>query len=114
MLLITLSEKEILDIVEPIMDSCLEGSNEDDHEKHTKYFTDRMKNIVTPENLKIQLSQKPRTFFTKRKFLHIFRRDKSIGVVWKQYTSNSSDELMNQAIFVEVNRKILIDHCIIC
>ena len=58
MFLITLSEKEILDIVEPIMDSCLEGSNEDDHEKHTKYFTDRMKNIVTPENLKIQLSQK--------------------------------------------------------
>ena len=53
-------------------------------------------------------------FFTKRKFLNIFRRDKSIGVVWKQYTSNSSDELMNQAIFVEVNRKILIDHCIIC
>ena len=47
-----LKEDEILSIVEPIMDSCLEGSNEGDHKKHTKDFTDRMKSIVTPEELK--------------------------------------------------------------
>ena len=28
-----LSEDEILNLVEPIMDSCLEGSNECDHKK---------------------------------------------------------------------------------
>ena len=49
-----LSEDEILSIVEPIMDSCLEGSNEGDHKKHTKYFTNRMNSIVTPEELKRQ------------------------------------------------------------
>ena len=109
-----MNEKEISYIVEPIMDNCLEGSNEANHQKHTRDFTDRMKNIVTPENLKKQLSHSPRAFFTKRKFIHIFRRNKSIGVVWKQYISTSNDELMNQTIFVEINQKILIDHCIIC
>ena len=73
-----------------------------------------MKNIVTPENLKMQLSQEPRTLFTSREFICLFRRQRSIGVVWRQYVSNNNDELMNQAIFVEKNNKILIDHCIIC
>jgi len=111
---INMNEKEILNIVEPIMDNCLEGSNEANHQKHTIDFTERMKNIVTPENLKKQLSHSPRAYFTKRKYIHIFRRNKSIGVVWKQSISTSNDELMNQTIFVEINKKILIDHCIIC
>ena len=95
------------------MDNCLEGSNEDNHQKHTKDFTERMKNIVTPENLKNQLSHSPRVYSTNRKFIHIFRRDNFIGVVWKQYISTSNYELMNQAIFVEINKKILIDFCIV-
>jgi hypothetical protein len=47
-----LSSDEILKIVEPIMDNCLEGSNEGNHKKHTRDFTDRMKSIVTPKNLR--------------------------------------------------------------
>ena len=46
-----LSSDEILKIVEPIMDNCLEGSNEGNHKKHTRDFTDRMKSIVTPKEL---------------------------------------------------------------
>ena len=109
-----MNEKEILYIIEPIMDNCLEGSNEDNHQKHTRDFTDRMKNIVTPANLKKQLSHIPRAYFTKREFLNIFRRDKSIAVVWRQYISNSNNEFINQAIFVEINKRIYIDHCMIC
>ena len=87
-----LSEDEILNIVEPIMDSCLEGSNEGDHKKHTKDFTDRMKSIVTPEELKRQLSIEPKIFWTKREFVCLFRRSDSVGIVWKQKTSSSNDE----------------------
>ena len=54
-----LSEDEI-GMVKPIMDSCLEGSNEGDHKKHTKYFTNRMKSAVLPEELKRQLSIEPK------------------------------------------------------
>jgi len=114
MTFIDMDKKDILRIVEPIMDNCLNGSNEDNHSKHARDFTERMRKIVTPENLKMQLSQEPRVFFTHRKFIYLFRRQSSIGVIWKQYTSKSNDELMNQAIFVERESKILIDHCMIC
>ncbi|MDA9164352.1 hypothetical protein N9O66_00205 [Alphaproteobacteria bacterium] len=109
-----LSQKEILRIVEPIMDNCLEGSNEGDHKKHTKHFTNRMKSIVTPEELKRQLLIEPKIYWTKREFVCLFRRSDSVGIVWKQKTSSSNDELINQAIFKEVEGKILIDHCMIC
>ena len=75
---------------------------------------ERMRKIVTPENLKLQLSKEPRALFVERKFIYLFRRQSSIGVIWKQYISTSNDELMNQAIFLEKNKKILIDHCMIC
>ena len=68
-----MEENEILRIIEPMMDNCLRGSNEDNYAKHARDFTERMKKIVTPENLKLQLSKEPRAFFTQRKFCrHIF------------------------------------------
>jgi hypothetical protein len=109
-----MDDERILGIVDPIMDSCLNGSNENNHAKHVRDFTERMRNIVTPENLKMQLSHEPRAFFTNREFVHLFRRQSSIGVVWKQYISTNNDELMNQAIFVEKDGEILIDHCMVC
>ena len=109
-----LSVEEILEKVEPIMENCLAGSNERNHEKHTKDFTDRMKAIVTPDELKRQLASEPAVYFTQRDFVCLFRRSQSVGIVWKQSISSSDDELMNQAIFKEVDGKILIDHCIIC
>ena len=109
-----LSEKEILDLVEPIMDNCLQGSNEDDHAKHVRDFTDRLKNIVTPENLEVQLTYRPRGFFTDREFVCLFRKKDSIGIVWRQFISTTKDEFVNHAIFVEIEKSILIDHCLIC
>ena len=100
-----MEENEILKIVEPIMDNCLRGSNENNHAKHTRDFTERMRKIVTPENLKLQLSKEPRAVFSERKFIYLFRRQSSIGIIWKQYISPSNEELMNQAIFVERNKK---------
>ncbi len=111
---IEMEKNEILGIVEPMMDNCLNGSNENNHAKHTRDFTERMRKIVTPENLELQLSKEPRAVFTERKFICLFRRQSSIGIIWKQYISTSNDELMNQAILVERNKKILIDHCMIC
>jgi len=35
-------------------------------------------------------------------------------LVWRQRVSTSQDELINQAIFVERDHTIMIDHCMIC
>ena len=109
-----LSLDEILKIVEPIMDNCLEGSNEGNYEKHTRDFTERIKSIVTPDELQRQLSNEPKVYFTDREFIRLFRRNNSVGIVWKQLTSLNNDELINQAIFKEIEGTILIDHCMIC
>ena len=109
-----LRTEEILSIVEPIKQNCLDGSNEDGYEKHTLNFTERMKRTVTPYELKRQLSSEPRIYFRERQFIALFRRVDAIAVVWKQSISSCDDELINQAIFKEEEGKILIDHCMIC
>ena len=109
-----LKNEQILSIVEPLMQNCLDGSNEDNYEKHTLNFTGRMKGIVTPDELKRQLSSEPRIYFRERQFIELFRRVDSIAVVWKQRISSCDDELINQAIFKEEKGEILIDHCMIC
>lgn len=114
MRLTELSDREILAIVEPLMENCLAGSNENDHSKHVRDFTQRMQRIVTPEELSRQLAREPRAYFTERQFLSVFRRQQSVGVVWRQFTSLNTDELINQAIFVDANGRVLIDHCMIC
>ena len=96
------------------MENCLASSNEGDHEKHARDFTDRMKNIVTPEKLQRQLSAKPRIYCTVIQFLNVFRRRDSVGIVWKQSISLCDDELINQAIFKEMELNTLIDHCMVC
>ena len=42
-----MTDKEILNIVEPIMDNLMHASTEINHKKHTKDFSDRLKAIVT-------------------------------------------------------------------
>ena len=46
-----MSESEILSIANPIMDNLMDASTDIDHERHIKDFTDRMKAIVTKEQL---------------------------------------------------------------
>ena len=108
------TEEEILRIVEPMMDNCLEGSNEGDHAKHVRDFTDRLKSIVTPENLKSQVSYRPHGFFTRREWVSLFRKKGNVGIVWRQFLSTTDDEFVNHAIFVEFDSTIFIDHCLIC
>ncbi len=42
-----MTDKEILNIVEPIMDNLMDASTEINHKKHTRDFSDRLKAIVT-------------------------------------------------------------------
>jgi len=109
-----MTEEEILRIVGPMMDNCLEGSNEADHAKHVRDFTDRLKNVVTPENLKSQLSYRSHRFFSSREFVSLFRKKNNVGIVWRQFPSTTDDKFVNHAIFFEIENEIFIDHCLIC
>ena len=47
-----MTDDEILNIVEPIMDNLMNASTEINHKKHIRDFSDRLKGIVTKEHLK--------------------------------------------------------------
>jgi len=106
------SDAEILNLVNPIMDNMMAGSTAIDHAMHTRDFSDRIKNIVTPEYLDrvCQDYQQRWGIFTKREFVALFRRRHSIAVVWRQYCSLTTDEYVAEAVFIENDGRLLIDH----
>ena len=116
MLLAGKTDAEILAIVEPLMDNCLAGSTERDHAMHVRDFTDRLRAIVTPENLAAQLESGQPTdgYFAERELIGIFRRPDRVGVVWRQFLTKAEGEFVNHAVFVEHDGRVLIDHCLIC
>ncbi|MCX7096770.1 MAG: hypothetical protein NTV43_02560 [Methylococcales bacterium] len=109
------TDDEILNGITPIMDNMMEGSTEIDHAKHTRDFTVGMKSIVTPEQLQIICKnyQSKWGLFGKRDFVAIFRRSDSVAVIWRQYCTNSTDEFVAEAVFVEQEGRLLIDHAMI-
>ena len=111
-----MTDAEILAIVEPLMDNCLAGSTERDHAKHVRDFTDRLRAIVTPENLAAQLEsgQPINGYFAERELIGIFRRPDRVGVVWRQFLTKAEGEFVNHAVFDEKDGRVLIDHCLIC
>lgn len=110
------SDKEILAVVNPIMDNLMEGSTEIDYEKHTRDFTERIKSKIVPESLEkmCRAYQAKWGFFEKREFVALFRREASVAVVWKQYCSKTTDEYVAEAVFVESeDGRILVDHALV-
>ena len=111
-----MTDTAMLAIVEPLMDNCLVGSTERNHAKHVRDFTDRLRAIVTPENLAAQLrsGQPTNGCFAERELIGIFRRPGRVGVVWRQFLTKAEGEFLNHAVFVEKDGRVLIEHCLIC
>ena len=49
--LLAKSDEEILSAVDQLMDNLMQGSTEIDHAKHTKDFSSRIKERISPEQL---------------------------------------------------------------
>lgn len=52
-------------------------------------------------------------WFEEHEFVALFRRKKSVAVVWKQTCSKSADEFVAEAVFVPENGKWLVDHAMV-
>ena len=82
----SMSEQQILDIANPIMDNLMDASTHIDHARHVRDFTDRMKAIVTTEYLQrvCQQYQSEKGYFSSRVPVAVFKRPDSAAIVWKQ------------------------------
>ena len=91
-----MSDDEIMNIANPIMDNLMQASTDIDHERHVKDFSEKLKSIVTKENLEAQCKKYQSEFgiFSKREFVAIFRKSSNSRVFWRQWYSNSQDEFV--------------------
>lgn len=110
-----MSEKEIWDIANPIMDNLMEASTNIDHENHVRDFTERAKSIVTKEHLTRVYEKYQRE---KGKWLHrepvaVLRRPDSAAVIWKQFCSKAKGEYVAEIVLTYKNGKFLVDHAMV-
>ncbi|PCK07803.1 MAG: hypothetical protein COA42_12500 [Alteromonadaceae bacterium] len=110
-----MSEAEILDVANPIMNNLMEASTEIDHEKHVRDFTDRAKAIVTKEHLArvCKKYQAEKGVWLARELVAVFRRPDSVAVIWKQFCSKSKGEYVAEIVLVYKDGKFLVDHAMV-
>lgn len=110
-----MSDEEILNIVEPIMDNLMEASTDIDHERHTRDFSKRMKEIVTKEYLQkvCKKYQEEKGYFSKREFVSSFKRPNSVAVIWKQNFTKAQGEFVAELVIIKEDEKYLVDHAMV-
>ncbi len=113
--LVRRSDKEILEVATPIMDSLMDASTDMDHERHVKDFTERAKGIVTKEHLQkiCERYQREKGVFGKREFVSIFRRPHSVVIVWKQWFTMQPGEFVAELLLVQQEGRYLVDHVLV-
>ena len=110
-----LSDDNIIAMIAPLIASCLAGSTNRDHAKHVADFTQRLKVIVTEENLSRQCDayQDELGFFKEWRLVALFRRTHSLAATWRLTFTKSDDEYVLEASFVHREGRLQIDHCMI-
>lgn len=111
--LATLDDAGIRAVIEPMIDGMLAGSTARDHGQHVQDFTTRLKAIVTEDNLAQQCEdyQARLGLITRREFVAVFRREFSVAATWRLFFSKTSDEYVLEAMFVERDGQLQIEHC---
>ncbi len=110
-----LTDQEILNIANPIMDNLMEASTERNYERHVADFTDRIKNICTEEYLRkvCQNYQNEKGFFTNREFVALFKRPDSAAIIWKQCYTKAKGDYVAEMVLVHRENKFLVDHVMV-
>lgn len=107
-----MSDDEILDIANPIMDNLMDASTEINHEKHIRDFTERMKKVVTKDYLQkvCKQYQSEKGIFSERQLAAIFKRPNSAAIVWRQSFTKARGEFVAEMILVKEHGRYLCDH----
>lgn len=110
-----MTDQEVLDIANPIMDNLMSASTHIDYERHIKDFSDRMKNIVTQEHLQYvcEKYQNEKGFFSSREFVAVFKRPEAVAIIWRQKFTKARGEFVAELLIIEKNGKYLVDHAMV-
>ena len=111
----SMSDVEILDIANPIMDNLMDASTAIDHERHIRDFSERLKGIVTKEYLQrvCEKYQREKGYFSRRGPVAVFKRPGAAAIVWKQWFTNAPGEFVAEMLLVEKDGKYFVDHVMV-
>ncbi len=109
------SDEEILAIATPIMDNLMNASTAIDYERHVRDFTDRLKAMLTREQLHAicHRYQSEKGFFAEREFVALFRRPDSVALIWKQRFTQQPGEFVAEMVLLEQDGRHLVDHVMV-
>jgi DNA-binding transcriptional regulator YiaG len=107
-----MSESEILAIANPIMDNLMQASTDIDYACHVRDFTEKLKSIVTKENLGTQCKayQTKLGYFAEREFAAVFRKHTDAVIFWKQRYTKSNGEHIAFLRLIEDNGRVLVQN----
>ncbi len=110
-----MTEKDILDIANPIMDNLMDASTHIDHARHVQDFTERLRNIVTPDYLEYvcRQYQSEKGCFSNRTPIAVFKRPDSAAIIWKQSFTKAHGEFVAEMVLVRTNGRYLVDHAMV-
>lgn len=110
-----MTEEEILDVANPIMDNLMDASTKLDHKRHVRDFTNRLKNIVTHSYLQriCEKYQAEKGFFSTRELIAVLKRPESAAIVWKQTFTKAKGEYVAEMVLVNNDGKYQVDHVMV-
>lgn len=110
-----LSEQQIWDIANPIMDNLMDASTQLDYARHVRDFTGRMKAIVTPVYFQhvCQQYQAEKGYFSNRVPVAVFRRPDSAALVWKQSFTKVPGEFIAEMVLLHRDGRYWVDHVMV-
>jgi len=107
-----MTDQEIIEIANPIMDNLMDASTEIDHARHVADFTDRIKKICTEEHLQkvCEKYQRELGYFSKRELVAVIKRPDAAAIIWKQFFTKAKGEYVAEMLLVHDKDKFLVDH----
>lgn len=108
-----LSDKELVNIAQPIMDNLMDGSTEKDWERHTRDFTDGARASLSEEELLRQCDAYQSKYgnFGSRELMGLTRHPDYVGVYWKQRMTKTDAEYLAVLSLVEVSDTVKVIRC---
>ena len=109
------SDAEILLVANPIMDNLMEASTAIDHARHTRDFTDRLKQCLSEAQLRriCQEYQSTKGHFSTREFVALFRRPDSVAILWRQRFTRQAGDYVAEMVLVQQDGKYRFDHVMV-
>lgn len=108
-----LSDEELVQIAEPVMDNLLEGSTERDWGKHTRDFTPGARANLSEKELLRQCDayQTSHGHFADRELMGVIRHPVYVSIYWKQRMTKVEAEYLAVLSLVEVDGVVQVVRC---